>query len=136
MLTKSRYLEAPRRLRAFVRAHETSLVVLAALIGTIAGLVVALMSAAVSALHMVLFNIEMAERLSSQTRIEPLRALLVPSLGGLLLGFAFLLLVRWRPAREIDPIEANALHGGRMSFRGSVIVALQTVWSSGVCASV
>ena len=62
--------------------------------------------------------------------------MLVPSLGGLLLGMAFLLLARWRPAREIDPIEANALHGGRMSFRGSVIVALQTVWSSGVGASV
>ena len=59
-----------------------------------------------------------------------------PSLGGLLLGMAFLLLLRWRPAREIDPIEANALHGGRMSFRGSVIVALQTIWSSGVGASV
>jgi len=63
-------------------------------------------------------------------------SLLVPSLGGLFLGLAFLLLLRWRPAREIDPIEANALHGGRMSFRGSVIVASQTVWSSGVGASV
>src|SRR5260370_1576903 len=78
----------------------------------------------------------MGERLSSQLKIEPLRDLLVPSLGGLLLGVTFLLLLRWRPAREIDPIEANALHGGRMSFRGSVIVALQTVWSSGVGASV
>jgi len=136
MVTTSRYLEAPRRLRAFVRAHETSLVVLAALVGTIGGLVVAAMSAAVAGLHMLLFNLEMGERLSSQLRIEPLRALLVPSLGGLLLGVAFLLLQRWRPAREIDPIEANALHGGRMSFRGSVIVALQTVWSSGVGASV
>ena len=83
-----------------------------------------------------MFNISIRERLSSQDSIEPLRALLVPSLGGLLLGVAFLLLLRWRPAREIDPIEANALHGGRMSFRGSVIVALQTVWSSGVGASV
>ena len=136
MVTTSRYLEAPRRLRAFVRAHETSLVVLAALVGTIGGLVVAAMSAAVEALHVVLFNLEWGDRLSSQFRIEPLRALLVPSLGGLLLGVAFLLLPRWRPAREIDPIEANALHGGRMSFRGSVIVALQTVWSSGVGASV
>jgi CIC family chloride channel protein len=54
----------------------------------------------------------------------------------LALGGAFLLLLRWRPAREVDPIEANALHGGRMSFRGSVIVALQTIWSSGVGASV
>ena len=136
MATTSRYLEAPRRLRAFVRAHETSLVVLAALIGTIAGIAVLAMSVAVAGLHALLFNIGIRERLSSQLGIEPLRALLVPSLGGLLLGAAFLLLLRWRPAREIDPIEANALHGGRMSFRGSVIVALQTVWSSGVGASV
>src|SRR5665213_4022512 len=136
MVTSSRYLEAPRRLRAFVRAHETSLVVLAALVGTIGGLVVAAMSAAVEALHVVLFNREMGDRLSSQFRIETWRALLVPSLGGFALGLAFLVLQRFRPAREIDPIEANALHGGRMSFRGSVIVALQTVWSSGVGASV
>jgi chloride channel protein, CIC family len=136
MVTTSRYLEAPRRLRAFVRAHETSLIVLAGLIGTIGGLVVVAMSVAVAALHALLFDISIRERLSSQPSIEPLRALLVPSLGGLVLGLAFLLLLRWRPAREIDPIEANALHGGRMSFRGSVIVALQTVWSSGVGASV
>ncbi|MBU6462379.1 MAG: chloride channel protein [Bradyrhizobium sp.] len=136
MVTSSRYLEAPQRLRAFVRAHETSLVVLAMLIGAIGGLVVAVMSVAVEGLHVALFNLEWGDRLSSQFRIEPLRALLVPSLGGLVLGAAFLLLLRLRPAREIDPIEANALHGGRMSFRGSVIVSLQTVWSSGVGASV
>jgi len=136
MTATSRYLEAPRRLRAFVRAHETSLVVLAALIGTIGGLVVLAMSIAVAGLHALLFDISIRERLSSQASIETLRALLVPGLGGLLLGVAFLWLLRWRPAREIDPIEANALHGGRMSFRGSVIVALQTIWSSGVGASV
>src|ERR1700726_2619113 len=136
MLPTSRYLEAPRRLRAFVRAHETSLVVLGALVGTIGGWVVLAMSVAVAGLHALLFNIEIGARLSRKPSIEPLRALLVPTLGGLLLGLAFLLLQRWRPAREIDPIEANALHGGRMSFRGSLIVALQTVWSSGVGASV
>lgn len=136
MVTTSRYLEAPRRLRAFVRAHETSLVVLAALVGIVSGLVVLAMSVAVAALHAMLFNISIQERLSAQGSIETLRAVLVPSLGGLLLGLASLWLARWRPAREIDPIEANALHGGRMSFRGSLIVALQTVWSSGVGASV
>ena len=136
MPTSARYFEAPRRLRAFVRAHETSLIILAAIVGIIGGLAVAAMSMAVEVLHVLLFDLEMGDRLSSQYRIEPLRALLVPSLGGLLLGVAFLLLQRWRPAREIDPIEANALHGGRMSFRGSVIVASQTVWSSGVGASV
>src|SRR3954451_2739612 len=136
MLTSAGYFEAPRRLRAFVRAHETSLIILAAIVGIIGGLAVAAMSMAVELLHVLLFDLEMGDRLSSQFRIEPLRALLVPSLGGLVLGVAFLLLLRWRAARGIDPIEANALHGGRMSFRGSVIVALQTVWSSGVGASV
>ena len=81
-----------------MRAHETSLVVLAALVGVIGGLMVAAMSAVVEALHVLLFNIEMGERLSSQYRIEPWRAVLVPSLGGLLLGLAFLWLSRWRPS--------------------------------------
>ena len=36
---------------------------------------------------------------------------------------------------EVDPIEANALHGGRMSLIGSMIVAAQTMWSSGVGAA-
>src|SRR5260370_34707265 len=94
------------------------------------------MSIAVEALHVAFFDLEWGDRLSSQFRIEPLRALLVPSLGGLLLGVAFLLLLRWRPAREIDPIEANALHGGRRSFRRSVVVALPAVWCRGVSASV
>ena len=110
--------------------------VLAALIGTVAGVVVLAMSVAVAALHALLFNISIRERLSSQASIETLRAVLVPSLGGFLLGLSLLLVQRFRPKREIDPIEANALHGGRMSFRGSIIVALQTIWSSGVGASV
>ena len=109
MVSTSHYIEAPRRLRAFVRAHETSLVVLAALIGTIGGLVVAAMSAAVQGMHALLFNLDLGDRLSSQYKIDPLRALLVPGLGGLVLGVVFLLLLRWRPPREVDPIEANAL---------------------------
>ena len=78
MLITSRYLEAPRRLRAFVRAHETSLVLLAALVGTIGGWVVLAMSVAVAALHALLFNIDIRDRLSSQFSIDPLRAVLGP----------------------------------------------------------
>jgi CIC family chloride channel protein len=94
------------------------------------------MSALVTLLHAVFFDIGPGERLSGQMTIDPLAAIGAPMLGGLILGIAVLLIVRRRPEREIDPIEANALHGGRMSFRGSVIVALQTIWSSGVGASV
>src|SRR5258708_35329511 len=103
MVTSSRYLEAPRRLRAFVRAHETSLVVLAALIGTIGGLVVLAMSVAVAGLHALLFNISIRERLSSPPIIETLRALLGPSLGGLLLGRPFLWSGRGAAGRPNGP---------------------------------
>jgi CIC family chloride channel protein len=132
----SRFLEAPPLWRAFVRARESSLIGLAAVVGAIGGLAVAAMSGAVTLMHAALFGLEVGDRLSGQPALNPLLAVLVPTFGGLALGVALLLLPRWRPPREVDPIEANALHGGRMSFRGSVIVALQTIWSSGVGASV
>ena len=68
------FIEAPQRLRAFVRAHEASLILLAAVTGTIGGLVVAAMGAAVLKVHEVLFAIPAGEHLSSQDRIDPLRA--------------------------------------------------------------
>jgi CIC family chloride channel protein len=131
-----RTLEIPRALRALVRARESSIVVLGAVVGGLAGLVVAAMSACVGLLHLAFFQVPMSERLSALPSLDPVLALSVPLLGGLVFGLTLMVLPRWRPAREVDPIEANALHGGRMSFRGSVIVALQTVWSSGVGASV
>ncbi len=69
-------------------------------------------------------------------RSIPISPLSVPLIGGMVMGAASEIIRRWRPEREIDPIEANALHGGRMSLLGSIIVAAQTVWSSGVGASV
>jgi CIC family chloride channel protein len=129
-------LEIPRRLRAIVRARESSLIVLAALVGAVAGLVVAGMGIGVDILHEVFFNLQPGERLSGRLVLDPWLAVLVPLLGGILFGIASEVIRRWRPDREVDPIEANALHGGRMSFVGSMVVALQTMWSSGVGASV
>ncbi len=129
-------LEIPRRLRALVRARESSLIALAALVGIVAGLVVALMGNAVDLLHEIFFDLQHGERLSARLSLDPVLALCVPLLGGILFGASTELIRRWRPEREIDPIEANALHGGRMSLIGSIIVAAQTVWSSGVGASV
>src|SRR6266480_4766764 len=73
MLTTSRYLGAPRRLRAFVRAHATSLVVLAALVGTIGGWVVLAMSVRLQGC-MRSCSTSIRDRLSSQLGIDPLRA--------------------------------------------------------------
>ena len=119
-----------------VRARELSLIALAALVGAIAGLVVAAMSTGVDVLHQLLFRLDPGVRLSGLLRLDPVVALTVPLAGGAVFGIATELIARWRPEREIDPIEANALHGGRMSLLGSIIVAAQTVWSSGVGASV
>jgi chloride channel protein, CIC family len=128
--------EAPRPLRTLVRAREWSLAILGAVVGALAGLVVAAMSLGVTLLHALLFGVPAGQRLSSLSALDPYVALAVPTIGGLIFGAAVYALARWRPLREVDPIEANALHGGRMSLYGSLSVALQTVWSSGVGASV
>ena len=129
-------LEVPRRLRAFARAYESSLILLAAAVGVSAGLVVVLMSSAVDILHQLLFGIGPGQRLSASMSIDPWLAFGVPFVGGLAFGGLTALIAAWRPRREVDPIEANALHGGRMSLVGSAVVAGETVLSSGVGASV
>jgi CIC family chloride channel protein len=136
MAPQTRSFEVPRRLRVLVRTQEIGVVLVGAAVGAAAGLVVAAMSGVVNLMHATLFSLPLGSRLSAAASLDPSLALAVPAVGGLAFGCALLLLARWRPERFVDPIEANALHGGRMSFRGSLIVALQTVWSSGVGASV
>ena len=127
--------EVPHRLRAIVRARELSVIVLALVVGVLAGLVVAAMGEAVGLLHVMFFGLDPGERLSGRGTLNPIYAFLTPCLGGLAFGLVTAYVTR-RRGTEVDPIEANALHGGRMSLRGSLIVAAQTVWSSGVGASV
>ncbi|HWM48273.1 MAG TPA: chloride channel protein [Xanthobacteraceae bacterium] len=135
MLPLTRF-EVPRRLRAIVRARETSLVVLACGVGVVGGVVVAGMSRAVDLLHALFFGVQPGQRLSGHFSIDPLYAVMVPLLGGLVLGLVNALIARRASGPVVDPIEANALRGGNMSVPGSALVAAQTVWSSGVGASV
>jgi len=131
-----RVLHAPRYLRALVRADEIWLSVLAAGVGCLAGLFVVAMNRATLLIHRILFSLDNDGRLSGLLSIDPVRAVAVPAVGGLVFGAAVLLLRRISPRQPIDPIEANALHGGQMSTRDSLIVALQTVMSNGVGASI
>jgi CIC family chloride channel protein len=127
--------EVPHRLRAIVRARESSVIVLAMAVGVIAGLIVAAMGEAVSLMHVVFFGLDPGERLSGRVSLNPIYAFLTPCVGGLLFGLVTAYVTR-RRGTEVDPVEANALHGGQMSMRGSLIVAAQTIWSSGIGASV
>ncbi|HTR17231.1 MAG TPA: chloride channel protein [Acetobacteraceae bacterium] len=129
-------LHAPQTLRALVRADELWLVILAAMVGVAAGLLVVAMNTITLLMHDGLFDLPAGERLSGQTYLDPIRCVAVPALGGLLLGLFGLLLARMGQKRAIDPIEANALYGGQMSLRDSMAVVAQTLLSNGAGASI
>jgi CIC family chloride channel protein len=129
-------VESLARLRALIRTTEPGMIALAALIGVISGSIVSLVSFAVQKLHELLFGLPPGLRLTSASDLDPRRVVAVPIVAGILLGGLFLLGI-WRSWRQpIDPIEANALHGGRMSLRDSLILGLQNLISNGGGASV
>jgi chloride channel protein, CIC family len=122
--------------RAQLRASEFGMTALAIGVGVLAGLCVALMTSAVNAAHVRIFSIPFDVRLSAADRVAPLAAFGAPMLGGLLLGAIDVWLARRKAPPAVDPVEANALRGGRMSLRQSLLVATQTVISNGCGASV
>ncbi|MCJ2026115.1 chloride channel protein [Methylobacterium sp. J-067] len=90
-------------------------------------------------LRELLYQLPAGSRLSAMEAVNPVLLLVGPCLGGVALGLLILLVnyvrgPRKRPA--IDPIEANALHGGRMSLRDSLYLGLQNILSNGSGASV
>ena len=127
---------APQVLRAMVRADEVWLLVLAALIGVASGLAVQLIAATAQLMHQVLFGIGPDQRLSAMSHLNLFATVAVPAIGGLVLGLGSLLIARLYTRRSVDPIEANALFGGRMSLTGSLVVVAQTIVSNGVGASI
>lgn len=132
-------VQAPGRLRAFVRRSEGGLILLATFVGAISGLAVSGMTLLTQTLREVLYRLPPGSRLSAMGAVDPLLLLVGPCLGGITLGLLILLAnyvrgPRKRPA--IDPVEANALHGGRMSLRDSLYLGLQNIISNGSGASV
>jgi CIC family chloride channel protein len=126
----------PGWLRALVRRSESGMVLLAALVGALAGMAVYVISRAAQIAHVLFFGLDMEERLSGADHVPALFAFGIPVLGGLALGLFNLVLARRHARRPVDPIEANALHGGRMSLSGSLIVGVQTLISNACGASV
>src|ERR1700693_5940388 len=123
-------------LRAFVRSNALSQVAVAILVGTVAGVCVVAMTKIAELAHIWIYGLAFDGRLSARARVSPIAALTSLCLGGLALG----LMDRWRRARKspptVDPIEANALHGGKLSVRDGLLVVAQTLISNGCGASV
>ncbi|HUZ92063.1 MAG TPA: chloride channel protein, partial [Methylocella sp.] len=119
--------------RRLVRRNEAGFIGLAVTVGGIAGLGVAGLLGCADFLHLWLFG---HRRLSSLVALDaPIQAF-VPLAGGLILGISGIYVRKWIPRRPVDPIEANALQGGRMSLKDSALIAVQTVISNGFGASV
>ena len=122
--------------RTLVRARESGLISLSVLVGVAAGLLTVGLSRAAAGLHGLLFALGGPGSISVLERLGSPWLALVPVAGGLVLGIASRVLPQLRGRRPIDPIEANALHGGRMSIKDSIVIGLQTLVSDGFGASV
>jgi CIC family chloride channel protein len=123
-------------LRSRLRAGELGLVALAIGVGALAGLSVSVMTVIVNVAHMLIYGIPFDVHLSAAQRVSPAAAFAAPMLGGLALGSIDLWRSRRKLPHAVDPVEANALRGGRMSLRESALVAAQTLTSNGCGASV
>jgi CIC family chloride channel protein len=128
-------LDPLRDARRLIRSSELGLVVIAALIGAVAGAMAIGLGVLAHGLQQTLFGIAPEVRLSTAPPIAPPRLLALPA-GGALLGLLTWAWTRRRPKPPVDPVEANALRGGRMSVRDSLFVSLQTLISNGFGASV
>jgi chloride channel protein, CIC family len=122
-------------LRGEIRASELWLVVIATGVGAMAGLATIAIGTAAHSLQQFFYGINFDERLSAAMRIAPERMIALP-IGGAILVVAGWLWARGRRGTPVDPVEANALRGGRMSLRDSLYVAFQTIASNGFGASV
>jgi chloride channel protein, CIC family len=127
----------PVALRNFVRNRETGLVAVAIVIGLLCGLLVETISHLSEIAHSLLFDIPFDAHLSATGVISWQRTLLIPTLGGLVLATIGVIAAgRLKGQQLADAIEANALYGGRVSFRGSILISVQTLLSNGFGGSV
>lgn len=122
-------------LRRMARNFEAGVLVLATLVGAAVGLVTIGLRDLVGFLHRFDFAL-VAGHLSAQTEVDVWRLALVPAVGGLILGLVMLIVARIRPTEIVDPVEANALFGGKLSLRDSARLTGYTVISNACGASV
>ena len=121
-------------LRALLRSNEFYLIPLALVVGVVAGAIVTLMSEIAQIAHVLIFGIPIDVRLSANAYVNPITALVAPALGGLILGIMEWSRRRLKISNAVDPIEANALRGGRLSARDSVVVTFADASVSEVIA--
>ncbi|MGA9659371.1 MAG: chloride channel protein [Asticcacaulis sp.] len=117
-----------------LQGSEVWFIALAAGIGLLSGVMAALLSHFSHLLQSALYGFSPDLRLSELPVIKPWHLLALP-IGGGLLGLVRVVFPR-RTRSAIDVVEANALYGGRIPLRDSLMVSFQTLLSNGFGASV
>lgn len=126
----------PDLLRRTLRDSTPGQILICALLSIPVGALIVALHYAILVAHALTFDIDIGEHLSAATDISPRRLLLVPILGGLCLGAITWGMQCWYKRDIVDPIEANAVHGGRMSIFGSVRLIGASFLSNAFGASV
>ena len=134
VLRRARFLSAA--VQRWFRSSEPGQIFLCAATGAVIGALIAGLRRGIEVLHRVSFDLPAGAYLSTGIGVDVQRIMFVPVLGGLALGLAALIVSRFRSSEIVDPIEANALHGGRMSMIDSLRLVISTVVSNACGASV
>jgi CIC family chloride channel protein len=120
----------------YIRSSDPAQILACGLAGALIGLVTAALHRSVDRLHEVAFNLPRGTSLSMGQGVDLLRILFIPAIGGLALGIGALIVRRLGAKDVIDPIEANALHGGRLSLGPSLRLVIATLVSNASGAAV
>jgi chloride channel protein, CIC family len=122
--------------RRHLRSNEIALTLFGGVLGAAVGIGVVVVHQLSQWLHEMLFKVPPDRLLSEGVGLSWWRVLVVPCVGGLVVGVATLVIRRLRPREVVDAIEANALYGGKMSLIDSANLTLLTLLSGGFGASV
>ncbi len=118
-----------------LRSSDVGQILACAIIGALTGGIVDFLRRIVELLHKTNFHLRGNLMLSMGIDIDRLSIAIVPAAGGLLLGLLAMAARRYGAGDIVDPVEANALYGGRMSLRDSIRLTTATVISNGAGAS-
>jgi len=124
------------RISRAVRDSQPLQIIICVFLGVLVGAVTVGLHYSVMYLHAFVYGLDPTVHLSGAPHVDRQRILIMPALGGLLLGLVLLGFKRWKPREIIDPIEANAIYGGRMSIPDSLRLLAATLISNGAGGSI
>ena len=119
-----------------MRARSIGLAIVALGIGLLSALMVSALSAASQRAHEILFGLASGAHLSASAGLPPWRVISILTGGGVCIGLLSIWAAKRFAGRMADAIEANALHGGRLSITGSIYIVSQTLISNACGAAV